>query len=257
MKDKVKSKITPIICDMSGIYGRMYPDKARVDMTDISGTNAYCDDAAAAEIRERLTGPGGIRLIDSGNYHYLSFFSMERIERPFSLVLIDNHTDMQQPGFGRILSCGGWVKYAMDELLLLKRVYLFGVGEEHLAEVEPLPENVVVCRPAASPPADPTTAELATSDDESILAHSDSQIAAELPIFLSIDKDALTPEYAATDWDQGDMTEAGLFSIIENIKLHHTIIGVDICGEKKENPTEEDLLKNVRLNYKIIECVNR
>ncbi len=131
MNDKVKSKITPFICDMSGIYGRMYPDESRVDMTDISGTNAYCDDTAAAAIRERLSGPDGIRLIDSGNYHYLTYFSMERIEVPFALVLIDYHSDMQEPGFGRILSCGGWVKYAMEGLHLLKRGYLFGVGEEH------------------------------------------------------------------------------------------------------------------------------
>ena len=79
--------IKPLFCDMSGIYGIMYPQKERIDMTDASGTNCYCDDAAGEIIRSRIGeylyygtpfSDVPVHFIDSGNYHYLSFFFMEK-----------------------------------------------------------------------------------------------------------------------------------------------------------------------------------
>ncbi len=250
-------KISPLICNMSGIYEAMYPVETRVNMTDIQGTNCYCDDKAAELIKERLfldRGDGGsmagalgegisagtiyddpfIRFLDSGNYHYLSFFFMERIKEDFALILIDNHTDMQPPGFGRILSCGGWVRYAMDELDTLKKVYLVGMSAEHLAEAGPLPDKACY------------------------LDHRrDLFIPDDLPIYLSIDKDVLSDVYAATDWDQGDMTLEELMAVTGRIFTDHRILGVDICGEKKEIPTDAEMEMNLAVNAKLLEAVSR
>ena len=250
-------KISPLICNMSGIYEAMYPVETRVNMTDIQGTNCYCDDKAAGFIKTMLfldREDGGslagtlgeavssgtiyddsfVRLLDSGNYHYLSFFFMERIKEDFALVLIDNHTDMQPPGFGRILSCGGWVRYAMEELDTLKKVYLVGMSAGHLAEAGPLPDRV------------------------SYLDYRrDLIIPDDLPIYLSIDKDVLSEEYAATDWDQGDMTREELLAVTEHILADHRILGVDICGEKKEAPTKEQLDMNEAVNAKLLDAISR
>ena len=231
----VKRK-TPIICSMSGIYERMYPELFRIDMTDISGTNCYCDESAEEKIRERTgyVDASFVRLIDSGNYHYLSFLFMERIGEPFCLFLIDNHTDMQPPGFGRILSCGGWVRDAMEEIKNLKEIYLLGMSAEHLDEVKPLPENV------------------------HFLDHRGNfTMPHDLPIYISVDKDALSPDFAATDWDQGDMTEDELFFVLSRIMEDGRIVGVDICGEKKDSPTDEELDRNIRINSKLMEVICR
>ena len=224
-----------MILSMSGIYERMYPGKKLVDMTDIPGTNCYCDDAAADAIRKSIADEAGrIRLMDSGNYHYLSYFFMERIDEPFVLFMIDNHTDMQAPGFGRILSCGGWVKYALEELGQLKNVYLAGMSEDHLAKPGELPSSV-------------------TYFDH----RSSWDIPADLPVYLSIDKDALSGEFCATDWDQVDMTVVERISIISRLGERSRILGVDICGEKKEDPTDGEIKKNLTVNAKLSECISR
>ncbi len=51
-------------------------------------------------------------------------------------------------------------------------------------------------------------------------------------IYISIDKDALSPAHAATNWDQGSLDVAALKEIIAGLAASHKIIGVDICGER-------------------------
>ena len=41
----------------------------------------------------------GIHFIDSGNYHYMTRLWLTRMDQPFCLLVYDNHTDMQPPGF--------------------------------------------------------------------------------------------------------------------------------------------------------------
>lgn len=62
---------------------------------------------------------------------------LEKISEPFSLLVFDNHTDMQPPAFGGLLSCGGWIYDSVMELPLLKRVILIGPDEEAFSRVEP------------------------------------------------------------------------------------------------------------------------
>lgn len=50
------------------------------------------------------------------------------------------------------------------------------------------------------------------------------------PVYLSVDLDVLSPEYARTDWDQGDMDLPTLASAIEGLMADHTVLGADICG---------------------------
>ena len=68
-------------------------------------------------------------------------------------------------------------------------------------------------------------------------------IPSNLPVYLSVDLDVLSPEYARTDWDQGEMSLPELLKKVESIKSTHKILGVDICGGLK-NPSQEDLSIN-------------
>ncbi len=166
------------------------------DFRDIQGTRCYLDDLAKEEIKKRIYEfpAKGIHFIDSGNYHYLSLLWLEKLDEDFNLILFDHHPDNQPPSFGAITSCGGWVLEATKSLPHLKNVYTYGVGEEI-----PL-----------------------------------SEIPKDLPLYISIDKDVLSTEFAVTDWDQGNMTIDELLEDLKILFKNHKILGVDICGDSGE-----------------------
>lgn len=96
-----------------------------VELIGLEGANCYCDDDASEAIRAAIRGlgPEGTHWIDTGDYHYLSYFFLEKIDEPFQLVLFDNHPDDQEDAFGAgLLSCGGWVRKAEDTLPMMKGV---------------------------------------------------------------------------------------------------------------------------------------
>ena len=68
-----------------------------------------------------------VHWIDSGDYHYMTFLFCERIRTPFSLILFDHHPDDQEPAFGNVLSCGGWVAALRRENPFLRDVISVGV----------------------------------------------------------------------------------------------------------------------------------
>ena len=51
-----------------------------------------------------------------------------------------------------------------------------------------------------------------------------------LPVYLSIDLDVLSTQFARTDWSQGDWSLDRLFSEVSAIAAGHSILGADICG---------------------------
>ena len=191
--------------DFSGVYDEenFRPDGAvRIDLTDLQGTECYCDPGSAAEIRRRIAKAVSARpdeasgspafpvhWIDGGDYHYASRFWLERIARPFCLVLIDHHPDDQPGAFGgELLSCGAWVADARRDLSAMRgTVWINGAGQDLR-----LPD---------------------------------------LPVYLSIDKDVLSKEYASTNWDQGSMTLAQLKETLRAIAAQREILGIDVCGE--------------------------
>lgn len=209
--------------NLSGVYDGCLRE---IDCKYIPGTNCYCDDAAKEVLQKRLANVpvNALHFMDSGNYHYLSYFFLERIKEDFALVLFDRHPDFQMPSFGDILSCGGWVKNAWDDFKNLKKVYMVGVDEGLFYGLNDVPAEVELLKP-----------------------QNISAISNELPIYISIDKDALSVEYAACDWDQGDLSLTDLLKVLDELKRLR-ILGVDVCGEKKENPTAEETKKNSDTN---------
>jgi arginase family enzyme len=191
-----------------------------LDCRDVEGTRCYLDDVAKEELLRRMAelDASGVHFIDSGNYHYLSLLWLMKIDRDFNLVLFDHHPDDQPPSFGQITSCGGWVLEAKEMLPYLKNVYTFGVGEVHDVEntyVLDYKENI-----------------------------GSISIASDLPLFISIDKDVLSTDYAITDWDQGDMTIDEMLLMLGHLFESFEVIGVDICGESGEMAENAALVNN-------------
>lgn len=228
----MQKKIPVLLMNFSGIYKEADfwkdQDVTWIEAQDLTGTNCYCDDEAAAQITARIENlpAEGIHFIDSGNYHYLTKFWIEKIDRPFQLVVFDNHTDMQLPAFGGLLSCGGWIAAALEELENLSRVILIGPDEEAYEQVEDRFKEKVVF----------LSREKLRELKEELGAFLEDVIKNPLGTYISIDKDILCLEDAQTTWSQGDMQLSTLLFCVKKIrdcaqKTGTELLGVDICGE--------------------------
>ena len=259
------------ICNFSNIYAnqpyleglRLSGKATWLDLSEIGGTDCYCDDEAVETIRRRIADAGiknaqGIHFLDNGNYHYMSKIWTDMVQETFSLVVFDHHPDMQEPRFGDILSCGGWIKKVLEENKFIDNVVIIGVAD-HLAEE--------FKSEIASQPADARNdlqhkitiiRESKLSDTSNLIPQ--RRIAPTSHLYLSIDKDALSPAYAATNWDQGSLDVATLKEIIACLATSHKIIGIDICGERardfagdEHHTVQEADALNDRINRELAE----
>ena len=178
------------------------------DFSSLEGTNCYCSAESAEQIRRTVAGLPlrAFHDIGTGDYHYQTLFWLERIAEPFSLVLFDHHPDDQDCAFGEDLLSCG--------------------GWVARARKLPFLEKDVWIRDAADFPA------LAALP--------------ALPVYLSLDLDVLSEQYARTDWDQGAMTFHEMETALRALVSSRRILGVDLCGgntvEKGASP--EDLALN-------------
>lgn len=250
----------PIFFNMSGIYQKQefYQEAVRnnayvVQGTAMKGTDCYCDDEAVRRLEEAIKkhSPKGIHYIDSGNYHYISYLWLKKIEMPFELILFDHHPDMQHSLFGDILSCGGWVENALKSCSGLKRVLCIGVNEQLLKEEIISSGNVTFLSKQQ------LEQENLCSVIEQWLSMKD-HVVKELPVYISIDKDVLSEEVVKTNWDQGTMQMETLLTALQCIFGKRKVIGVDICGEplNDEKVSEEELKKSSMVNSQFMHFIN-
>ena len=238
--------------NFSGIYkeqqfwqtGEIQRNISWVEVQELPGSNCYCDGDAMETLRQKLEefDADGIHFIDSGNYHYMSRIWLEELNTPFRLVVFDNHTDMQPPAFGGLLSCGGWVAASLEELPLLKEVLLVGPDQEAFDQTEPVLREKV--RFLSREKLGEMTLEEKVSFFE--------ELTAELPTYLSVDKDVLCPEEASTTWSQGEMTLEELCEFVKILLEKQDILGMDVCGECDPDACEGDHLNDLA-NRKLLE----
>ena len=232
-----------VIMNFSGIYKNQnfYKNYAEeeifwTELSDLSGCNCYCDAEASDRIRKEIqafTGKG-LHFIDSGNYHYMTRLWLEKLQIPFRLLVFDNHTDMQPPAFGGLLSCGGWIAASLEELPLLQEVILVGPDEEAYTQVEPdLQQKVLfLSREKLST--------MTTKEKEGFF----NNLSEDLPLYVSVDKDVLCKGDASTTWSQGDMHLSELMSFLELVLERQNILGMDVCGECDMDSCSEDFLND-------------
>ena len=232
-----------VITNFSGIYKNQnfYKNYAEeeifwTELSDLSGCNCYCDAEASDRIRKEIqafTGKG-LHFIDSGNYHYMTRLWLEKLQIPFRLLVFDNHTDMQPPAFGGLLSCGGWIAASLEELPLLQEVILVGPDKEAYTQVEPdLQQKVLfLSREKLST--------MTAEEKEGFF----NNLSEDLPLYVSVDKDVLCKGDASTTWSQGDMHLSELMSFLELVLERQNILGMDVCGECDMDSCSEDFLND-------------
>ena len=231
-----------VIMNFSGIYKNQnfYKNYAEeifwTELSDLSGCNCYCDAEASDRIRKEIqafTGKG-LHFIDSGNYHYMTRLWLEKLQIPFRLLVFDNHTDMQPPAFGGLLSCGGWIAASLEELPLLQEVILVGPDEEAYTQVEPDLQQKVLFLSREKP------STMTAEEKEGFF----NNLSEDLPLYVSVDKDVLCKGDASTTWSQGDMHLSELMSFLELVLERQNILGMDVCGECDMDSCSEDFLND-------------
>ena len=137
-----------VLIDISGVFcqesfgsGAFASDLylGTVDLTGLEGTNCYCSEEASEAIAKAVAGlpVSSICWIDTGDYHYLSYFRGRCISVPFELVLIDNHTD--DFDMAGILSCGNWVSALLREPCCKTSRLIRSVADDSYGAVSDLP----------------------------------------------------------------------------------------------------------------------
>lgn len=232
-----------VIMNFSGIYKNQnfYKNYAEeeifwTELSDLSGCNCYCDAEASDRIRKEIqafTGKG-LHFIDSGNYHYMTRLWLEKLQIPFRLLVFDNHTDMQPPAFGGLLSCGGWIAASLEELPLLQEVILVGPDEEAYTQVEPDLQKKVLFLSREK------LSTMTAEEKEGFF----NNLSEDLPLYVSVDKDVLCKGDASTTWSQGEMHLSELMSFLELVLERQNILGMDVCGECDMDSCSEDFLND-------------
>jgi hypothetical protein len=239
--------------DFSGIYRQQTfyqkSDIPLLDVSGIAGTNCYLDGPAGEELRTKIRdiSVNGIHFLDSGNYHYMTRLWIEKICEPFRLLVMDNHTDLQPPVFGGLLSCGGWIAAALEEVPMLTDVILIGPDEEAYRSVDPaLKERVLLISRE-------TLAAWQPGELEKVVSSQNT----DLPFYLSVDKDVLSEAELKTNWSQGDMdVDTMLQSLRSFAKAQRAgggrILGMDVCGEDAGD-TPEKFIESDRINQRLLD----
>lgn len=246
-----------------------------IDCSDIQETDMYCSKNAYEKIWGRIEPYGiqGIHYIDSGNYHYISKIITDHIDEPFGLVMYDHHTDMQMPMVPEMMSCGDWAGQALSQNKNLRQLVIVGPPE---SDIEQTLESYSGSQ----------SGRLLTFSAENLhgdlLENKLKLIRTDLPLYISIDKDVLGPEYTETNWSQGDMSIDGLERLLSvflggqgeeknsdacrndernagDIR-HSRILGIDICGEiQTDIPVPEYLEaeeKNEKVNIELFRFIS-
>jgi arginase family enzyme len=171
-------------------------------------------------------------------------------------VVFDHHPDMQPPRFEGILSCGGWIKEVLDHNKLVQNVIVIGVAD-HL--VEEIQEDLTHANAAEILS---RVTFIRESELKALPQNLSSRVCNELAsihsssLYISIDKDALNTQEAATNWDQGSLTFEQLAETLQALAQNRKILGIDICGERArdmgfEDTAAADALNNT-LNEKLL-----
>lgn len=214
------------VLDFDGVYrNQQFLQRQKVQLVDFQSfrnTNLFCEKQTLDELEQKLRSHKRniMTLTGSGNYHYMTYLLLSRIEKPFTLILFDHHTDMLKSPSEDLISCGSWVLDALNHLPKLNKVTIIGAnedGEDHIP-------------PSLSGRVSLFTKHFIRLNFKKALYALVQDIPTE-HVYISIDKDVLDKNFAITAWDHGNMQLRQLLTMVREVMRRKTICGIDICGE--------------------------
>ena len=201
-----------------------------------------------ARLREALPANAGPALVfcGSGDFHHITPILLQRAIEAAGLPAVtvlhfDNHPDWVRFPYG--VHCGSWVGQAA-RLPGVTKVITVGVCSPDIrkpsprrADLELLTEQRLELYAYRAPDGG-RSIELCGRTWPTIEAMGDAAFAEFLPgristeaIYITIDKDVLSPDDAATNWDQGRTSLALLKSLLAAVLRGHRLIGADVVGD--------------------------
>ncbi|MCR5022889.1 MAG: hypothetical protein K6A90_00965 [Lachnospiraceae bacterium] len=215
------------ILNLSGMYERYdlssFGEVNFIDLKDTPGTKLYVDPEGEKLIRMRISGgrENKIHLIDIGDYHYITRLYLYYEKEPFDLLVFDNHSDDQAPMIEGLRSCGSWIRDALQDM----------------------PEMLISVKLISS-----------MRNIKFLKGSFDKK----RPLYISIDKDVLSPDQCKTNWDQGDISLDDMISILKHETEGRKISGFDICGGPAPGEyNDSDIGKNEETDRKLIDFIHQ
>lgn len=193
------------------------------------------------EIEPLLPERPGCCFLGSGDFHHLSLILLARLNGPLDLVVLDNHPDNMRYPLG--VHCGSWISRAVA-LPGVRTAHVLGItstdiSARHAWENRLLPlyrqklSYWSVNRPAS------WFKLLGLGERHKNFSSADALINAFAPVlasmervYLSMDKDVLSPQEARTNWDQGVFARRHVRAVAQGCSGKLT--GADITGEVSE-----------------------
>jgi hypothetical protein len=205
-------------------------------------------DRLRARLAEALPTSGGpsLAFCGSGDFHHVTPILLERAIAasgggPVTLLHFDNHPDWVRYGEGA--HCGSWVGWAA-RLPGVAKVVTVGVCSPDIrrpsarrADLDLVGEGRLELY-AYRDPAGGRSVELCGRTWPTIADMGEAAFADFLPgriatdaVYVTIDKDVLRAEDAATNWDQGQASLSFLKSLLAAVLEDHRLIGADVVGD--------------------------
>jgi len=201
-----------------------------------------------AELRRRLRHAmagedSWLTFAGSGDFHHVSLpliaRAADRSPQGLTVVHFDNHPDWVR--FGRGLHCGSWVGRVL-RLPSVRRLITVGVCSKDIerprnTDLAPVREGRLEIYPYRRAGGEqslelcgrqwPTIQHLGEQNFLDLLR----QRIQTRDVYVTIDKDALRPADAITNWDQGELSLQGLAGLVRGLARDHDIVGADVVGD--------------------------
>jgi arginase family enzyme len=177
----------------------------------------------------------------SGDYHHISWLLLQRYQAsaaPIQVMVLDNHPDNMRYPWG--IHCGSWVHH-VSRLPFVAQVNVLGITSPDVEVLRSWENHLGGLRSG-------NIRYWCVGRDLGWMRHFGIQQSnsfdsvadllqalethlklATMPIYLSIDKDVLSPDDAHTNWDQGVMRLSEMLQAID--LMQGRIIGSDVTGE--------------------------
>lgn len=212
----------------------------------------------ADRVRALLAPPRrhSITLTGSGDFHHITSLLLEQFEEPISVIVFDCHPDWDilPPRCG----CGSWVSAALRQGNIRKMILLGLCSDDlntfglHTGNLRALADNRVELYPYARRPSKnifrcvPENTSLQTKTRgpltdifwqelrQVVLEEFILSLVKRLPtrqVYISIDKDCLTPKHALTNWEPGRLGLEELLLMLRLLRENLDILGADITGD--------------------------
>lgn len=191
-----------------------------------------------ASALKNASGETMVTFMGSGDFHHVSALLIGTLAaksgEPFTVVHFDNHPDWVHCSDG--MHCGSWVNRAMA-LPQVAKIVTIGVCSNDLkwpqfkgANLGAWERGKIVLLPWHSSSSRFAKDNIEHLRQEEMLATLDQHITTR-NIYITIDKDVLSPDDAITNWDQGQMRLPQLLAIVRHLLTHHHAIGIDVNGD--------------------------